>query len=119
MHVHEYFKSQPFIKSHQHLTPNAVFSSFFLQNDSFRPLIIFKIIKRARKLIPHPKISESRYIGHVSYSFGLKVMVLAFWVAAILEICKLGIFHPRETWELSQKLERGILSIPANFGLCP
>ena len=24
-HVHEYFKSQPFIKSHQHLTPNAVF----------------------------------------------------------------------------------------------
>ena len=33
------------------------------------------------------KISVSRYIGHVSYSFGSKVMVLAFLVAAILEIC--------------------------------
>ena len=45
-----------------------------------------------------PQISVSRYIGHVSHSFGSKVMVLAFFVAAILEICKLGVFHPQETW---------------------
>ena len=67
----------------------------------------------------NPKISASRYIGHVSYSFGSKIMVLAFLVAAILEICKLGIFHPGTLEELSQKLERGILNIPANFCLCP
>ena len=28
-HVLKYFKSQPFIESHQHLTPNAVLSSCF------------------------------------------------------------------------------------------
>ena len=27
--VHEYIKSEPFIGSQQHWTPNAVFSSFF------------------------------------------------------------------------------------------
>ena len=45
-----------------------------------------------------------RYIGHVSYSFGSKAMALTFLVAAILETCRLGAFHPRKLGELSQKI---------------
>ena len=36
-----------------------------------------------------------RYIERVSSSFGSKSKILAFMVAAILKICKLGAFHPR------------------------
>ena len=57
----------------------------------------FKLIKRTQKWIPRPKFSVGRYTGHVIYTLGSKVMVLLLLVAAILEICKLGVFHPQET----------------------
>ena len=39
------------------------------------------------------------HIAHVFHSFGSKVTVWAFLMAAILEICKLDAFHPQETWK--------------------
>ena len=46
------------------------------------------------KWIPQPQIDGIRYIKRVSGSFSSNVMVLVFSVAAILELCKLGAFHP-------------------------
>ena len=52
----------------------------------------------------------------------LLVQMLGSWsfsVAAILEICKLGVFHPGNVGELFKKLQWGILNLSVDFGLCP
>ena len=51
---------------------------------------------RPQEWISEAQMDGIRYIERVYGSFGSNVMALIFSVAALLEICKLGAFHPRE-----------------------
>ena len=57
------------------------------------------ILKAQQIVKSQPFIKSSPFI----------VMVLDFLVAAILEICKFGAFHPQETWGAFSKGWRGYI----------